>query len=128
MAAKVPESVILDEQQKQPTETIPAQGAHETLVVSIEEKDKVEDIIDSEGFTPLVTRRSRKSSRNSFTETSKQEIMYDWMIDDVGTIESSDEEENMTSNKPESDLVEKTDKIIPESVDVGNLKSTDEAE
>merc|ERR1711915_558652 len=54
------------------------------------------------GFTPVVTRRSRKSSRNSFTEPTKSEIMYDWMIDDVGTIESSDEEETVVPPKLDS--------------------------
>merc|ERR1712042_389352 len=69
-------------------------GVHETLVVSIEE-EKVECKTDAEGFTPVPSKKTRKSSSNSFTEPTKPTISDDWMIDDVGAIESSDDEESI---------------------------------
>merc|ERR1711962_849968 len=92
IAAKLPEPEVSMEQQQQPDEVLPAHGVHETLVVSIEQK-KVECRTDAEGFTPVSSKKTRKSSSNSFTEPTKPTISDDWMIDDVGAIESSDDEE-----------------------------------
>merc|ERR1712212_455615 len=88
IAAKVPEPEVSMEQQQQPTEVLPVHGVHETLVVSIEE-EKVECKTDAEGFTPVPSKKTRKSSSNSFTEPTNPTISDDWMIDDVGAIESS---------------------------------------
>merc|ERR1711962_160533 len=92
IAAKLPEPEVSIEQQQQPDEVLPAHGVHETLVVSIEE-EKVDCKTDAEGFTPVSSKKTRKSSSNSFTEPTKPTISDDWMIDDVGAIESSDDEE-----------------------------------
>merc|ERR1712212_1345114 len=92
IAAKLPEPEVSMEQQQQPAEVLPAHGVHETLVVSIEE-EKVECKTDTEGFTPVQSKKTRKSSSNSFTKPTNQTISDDWMIDDVGAIESSDDEE-----------------------------------
>jgi len=115
ITAKEVLSNTLQEEQKKPDAVISIPGPHVTLIVAADEHLKVATCVDEEGFEQVFTKK-KKIMNNSLSEPdekkntevkdetktyeteqqehySRTEISEDWMIDDVGCIESSDEEE-----------------------------------
>merc|ERR1719239_338789 len=102
IASKEKTYLSQDENQQPAASVIAAQGPHLTLVVADEKEKQQSDVeVDSDGFKSVISKqekRIRKKSHNSFSEKldqgpPKPVIGMEWMIDDVGTIESSDDEE-----------------------------------
>merc|ERR1711915_92061 len=159
-----------DEEQNPAESVIDVPEQHKTLIVG-DEYEIIEQEVDEEGFTPVLSksgRRSRKSSRLSLsdkneskqavnildsksvdsnrnemlkeTNQSKLSISDDWMIDDVGTIETSHDEEIPTKTdfkeaefkdvKSINEIEQETKKpSISEDWmidDVGTIESSDE--
>ena len=118
ITAKEVSSNTWQEEQKKPDAVISIPGPHVTLIVAADEHLKVATCVDEEGYEQVFTKKNKimnKISTNSLSEPdekkntevkdetktyeteqqehSRTEISEDWMIDDVGCIESSDEEE-----------------------------------
>merc|ERR1711962_1536862 len=109
---------VMEEDQKEAEQVIPVSGPHQTLIVCDDDKIVPEDV-DEEGFKAVLNKsqkRSRNSSRISVSDSSgaskhvesslpvKSEMCEDWMIDDVGTIESSDDEDEMAKHQKETEI------------------------
>ena len=147
IASKEKTYVRKDENQKIAESVIAAVGPHMTLVVAHEEeKQQLQEEVDNDGFKSVISKqekRHRKKSHNSFSESLdkislKPVIGEEWMIDDVGTIESSDEEETSEIYASEGTAGHKEEKVetsmkpvIGEEWmidDVGTMESSDDEE
>ena len=116
IAAKEVSSTTLQDEQKKPDAVISVPGPHVTLIVAADEHLNSKNNVDEDGYQPVVNkkeRQTRKFSDSLFAssedlqkseaisqkdsdvklEQPGKEISDSWMIDDVVTIESSDDEE-----------------------------------
>merc|ERR1740128_1481303 len=127
IASKVKTYISKDEQQQAAASVIAAPGPHVTLVVAEEEENQqINDEVDDNGFKSVISKqdkRLRKKSQNSFSENLDQNLTNpvigeEWMIDDVGTMESSDDEEVGKSTM--KDALEKQSKTALETEEKNN--------
>ncbi|XP_023348442.1 uncharacterized protein LOC111717154 isoform X2 [Eurytemora carolleeae] len=133
IVAKEVSSNSLQDEQKKPDAVISVPGPHVTLIVAVDEHLKGKNNVDEDGYQPVVNKKERQPRKVSDSlfpssedmqiseaitqkdsgfkpEQSGNEISDSWMIDDVGTIESSDEEEeNIKSTIKAMDQQSKTE-------------------
>merc|ERR1711972_1029871 len=130
IAAKEAIPDVMEEDQKEAEQVIPVSGPHQTLIVC-DDDNMVPEEVDEEGFKAVMSKsqkRSRNSSRISVSDSSgvskhvesnlsetkvpvKSEISEDWMID-VGTIDSSDDEEELLKHDETSSIQENNSKVL----------------